>query len=151
MIDRVYTSFFGIGFIKKAPGTFGSLPGLALGYFLSPFPLLASVGILVLLTALAYFAVKSVEERLSSHDPSEVVIDEVIGQAIAVLWIGPGVFSLVLVFCFFRFFDILKPGPIGWIDKKVDGPMGTLGDDLLAGIFAGASTLGVEFFMERFF
>ncbi|MEI8027012.1 MAG: phosphatidylglycerophosphatase A [Pseudomonadota bacterium] len=141
MIYRVYTSCFGIGFIKKAPGTFGSLPGLLLGVALSRFSLLTSVAILAIIAAAAYIAIQKVEHQLDSHDPSEIVIDEVIGQAIAVLWIEPKLYSLVLAFCLFRFFDILKPGPIGWVDKKIHGPLGTIGDDIIAGVFAGALAL----------
>ncbi len=138
MIYRLYTSFLGIGFIRKAPGTFGSIPGLFLGVALSRFSNLTSIAILAVFSLAAYIAIQKVERQLDSHDPSEIVIDEVIGQAIAVLWIEPKLISLAIAFGLFRFFDILKPGPIGWIDKKVKGPLGTLGDDMIAGLIAGA-------------
>ena len=143
MIYRLYTSCLGIGFIRKAPGTFGSIPGLFLGFYLNRLSPLAIAGVLVLVSAVAYFAIKKVEQQLDSHDPSEIVIDEVIGQAIAVLWIEPKLLNLAIVFGLFRVFDILKPGPIGWVDRKIKGPFGTLGDDMIAGVFAGALTLWI--------
>ncbi len=144
MIYRLYTSCFGIGFIRKAPGTFGSIPGLFLGVALSRFSLLTSVAILAVITIAAYIAIQKVERQLDSHDPSEIVIDEVIGQAIAVLWIEPKLLTLAIAFCLFRFFDILKPGPIGWFDKKIHGPLGTIGDDMIAGVIAGALALFIQ-------
>ena len=79
------------------------------------------------------------------HDRPEVVIDEVAGQAlpVAALYLvgGPSVLGLVLAFAAFRFFDVLKPFPISWIDTHVKGPIGVMADDLAAGAAAAAVVL----------
>jgi phosphatidylglycerophosphatase A len=82
-------------------------------------------------------AIRAVESKLNAHDPSEIVIDEVIGQAVAVFLLPQSWAALGLAFGFFRLFDILKPGIIGWVDQNVNGAFGTIADDLAAGFIAG--------------
>ena len=141
-IDRVavlLSTAFGIGYAPKAPGTFGSLPGLALGLALA-----ANAGVavkivsLTALVGLSLWAIARTERVLETHDDQRIVIDEVAGQAIAVAFLAPGVLSAVLAFAMFRLLDITKPLAIGWIDRDGPGALGTLGDDLLAGLVAGA-------------
>ncbi len=138
MTPRMITSVFGLGFIKKAPGTFGSIPGLLLGYGLSHLPILAGIFILSLLTYFSVLAIRKVESELNAHDPSEIVIDEVIGQALAVFLLPQQLKVYILAFCLFRLFDILKPGIIGWVDQNIKGAFGTIADDLVAGLIAGS-------------
>lgn len=73
----------------------------------------------------------------AKSDPSEVVIDEVAGQLLTLAVVPPDWLSYALGFLFFRVFDILKPGPIGWADRKVKGGLGVMLDDIIAGILAG--------------
>lgn len=77
------------------------------------------------------------EVLFDSHDPKEVVIDEVAGTlvAFAALSTWP---MFIAAFVLFRFFDILKPFPIGWADKNIKGGVGVVADDLIAGILANA-------------
>lgn len=72
------------------------------------------------------------------EDPSEVVIDEVAGQMFALSLVEPSLLSYAFGFLFFRGFDILKPGPVGWVDRKVKGGLGVMLDDVLAGLLAAA-------------
>lgn len=137
----------GIGRLPKAPGTFGSIPGLAVGALLHTGAVAFSddLGLrvvvitsgLVLLTLIALWSIHRTERILGIHDDGRIVIDEVAGQAIAVAFFTPTVFSLVLGFVLFRILDISKPGPIGWCDRHLPGAWGTLVDDLLAGAVAG--------------
>jgi phosphatidylglycerophosphatase A len=73
----------------------------------------------------------------AKSDPSEVVIDEVAGQLLALALVPPDWLSYALGFLFFRVFDILKPGPIGWADRKIKGGLGVMLDDVIAGVLAG--------------
>jgi phosphatidylglycerophosphatase A len=123
----------GAGYAPKAPGTFGSLLGLAVGALLLHLghgPLLAGI---FLASALGLWAVWAVGGQ---NDPGWIVIDEVAGQMIAmfslprVSWAG-----VILAFALFRLFDIWKPGPVGWADKKHDA-LGVMADDWIAGALA---------------
>jgi phosphatidylglycerophosphatase A len=154
-MDRVAIElafFFGVGRLKKAPGTFGSIPGLAVGALIhrgalaSGLPLLDRsllVGCALLFLGLvSYWAIAQTEKALQIHDDQRIVIDEVLGQAIAVAFLQPSVWSLILAFGLFRLLDITKPGPIGWCDRELPGALGTMMDDVLAGLVAGALLYG---------
>jgi phosphatidylglycerophosphatase A len=133
----------GIGRLPVASGTFGSLVAL-------PFlPVLANLRatspvtcllVVVALVALAIWSAGRAEEILGGHDHSCIVIDEVAGQVVAGLFIPPTWLAVGLAFVFFRVFDIVKPFPAGTIDGKVEGGVGVVGDDLVAGAYAGIAT-----------
>ncbi len=136
----------GIGFAKVAPGTWGSIPGLLLAWGLYKLSLpigggfYTAIFLLITLSLLSYFAtycIDKTEKMWETHDPKSIVVDEVLGQALCLAFFEPTLISYSLGFLLFRFFDILKPWPISWIDKHVNTAFGTLADDLVAGIFAG--------------
>ncbi len=132
-------SGFGIGFAPKAPGTFGSLLGLFIGALLLHAGHLPLVFGIIVITALGVYAVGTLEA--ATLDPGWVVIDEVAGQMIAMLALSHLSFrGVVLSFALFRFFDILKPGLIGWADARHD-ELGVMGDDVIAGLLAAAVIL----------
>ena len=137
----------GVGYLRPAPGTWGSLVALPMAWVLHTlggFPLLALATVAVFVGGL--WATRVMTEGQDDHDPSEIVIDEVAGQFIA-LWAisypswahGIDITALwpgwVAGFILFRLFDITKPGPVGWADRRGD-PMGVMLDDVIAGIFA---------------
>ena len=140
-------TWFGSGLIKPAPGTWGSLaaipPAIAIMHFAGFWPFVIA---LIILTPIAFWATASYEKASNSHDAKEIVIDEVIGQWIALL----PVFYLsalnwpliVLAFVLFRIFDILKPWPICHFDRNVKGANGVMLDDIVAGIFASIIVTG---------
>ncbi|MBP9046230.1 MAG: phosphatidylglycerophosphatase A [Moraxellaceae bacterium] len=136
---------FGSGLAPKAPGTFGSLAALVL------FPLLALLTlpaylVVVLLASLAGIAIcDHAAKALQVHDDGRIVWDEFAGQWIALIplvpvlhWDGASVLWLLVGFGLFRLFDIAKPWPIGYLDRKVHGGLGIMVDDLAAGAIAGA-------------
>lgn len=128
---------FGIGKAPKAPGTFGSLPGLALGVGLHQLNSVVLITVaLLLLSVSAWWAIDRTERALGIHDDQRIVIDEVAGQAIAVAYLTPSLWAVVLAFGLFRLLDVTKPLLIGKIDREGPGALGTLGDDLLAGVVA---------------
>lgn len=143
-----FVTMGGLGRLRKAPGTWGSMGALVLMVLGTEVLGGAVVVMLTLpLTLLAYFAIAAYTRNAPDHeDPQEVVVDEWVGQWIAlwsvaygsqfadvsILKLWPG---LIAGFLFFRLFDITKWGPIGWADRR-GGAMGILLDDILAGIAA---------------
>ncbi len=129
----------GIGRIPFAPGTFGSLAAVALAI-----PIVAAGGQTAL--SIAALAVSllgipiaaAAEATLKRKDPSCIVIDEVAGQWIALLPAAPDLGAYALAFALFRLFDVLKPGPVGWADRRLSGGVGIIADDVIAGALAAA-------------
>jgi len=129
------TGFY-TGNIPKAPGTFGTLPGLFLCFFLAQIPAVASILLIIILIVLAIWIAGRAETVLGKKDPGCIVIDEIVGMAVT-LAVQP--FNLVTAavgFLLFRFFDILKPWPIRAIDRRLHGGLGIVLDDVIAGVFA---------------
>ena len=126
---------FGTGFIRFAPGTWGTLPGVAIAYFLMPHPYLHLISIVVLMVIGTYLCQRA-SDILGAHDHGGIVIDEIVGVLITLFFFTPTLLTLILGFIWFRIFDIIKPWPIRWIDKKIHGGLGIMLDDIIAGIFA---------------
>jgi len=97
----------------------------------------------ILITIIAVKEINLYEKETSTHDPKEIVIDEVAGIWFAFVLSSATITQMILSVVFFRIFDIWKPSVIGRIDKNVKGGLGVMGDDLLAGIFAGICSAGV--------
>ncbi len=129
------TGFFA-GYIPFAPGTFGSIVGLSLCFLLSKAKL--SVAILFILIFI-YFAIwisNKAEKILKQNDPGCIVIDEIAGIMLTFLGLPFNIISVAAGFLTFRFFDILKPFPIRYMEKRFTGGTGIVLDDLAAGIFS---------------
>lgn len=147
-ISTIIASLGGVGFIPFAPGTWGSAVAvvLALPFFMPFFIEAQSVGFLWGATALAYllglFVCKDWLVDSADDDPSAIIIDELVGQwltlAIIASFMPITYLEFLAAFILFRFFDIVKPFPIGWVDKNIKGAQGVMLDDVLAGIMAGA-------------
>jgi phosphatidylglycerophosphatase A len=145
---------FGAGYIRPAPGTWGSLVALPwawLLHILGGFPLLL-LGIIASFV-LGWWATSVMTAGSDDHDPSEIVIDEVAGQWIAlmplsfaawnsgipihVMWPG-----WIAAFALFRLFDIWKPWLVGWADRRGDA-LGVMLDDVIAGVFAALGVIAL--------
>jgi phosphatidylglycerophosphatase A len=125
-------SLGGVGFLRPAPGTWGSLAVLPVA-LLGP----AAAALLALLLLLVgLWALRRLPE--ADQDPGWVVIDEGAGQALALAALSPGFgwLGLALAFALFRLFDIWKPGPVRMLDRQKN-PAGVMGDDIMAGAMAG--------------
>lgn len=147
-MSRIIATFGLVGYLRPASGTWGSAAALAAGYLLhglGGFPLLALAT--VALFPIGTWATARHMAGGESTDPSEVVVDEAVGMWIALwplsygLWhagAAPWTFpwpGWVAAFLLFRLFDIWKPGPAGWADRRHD-PLGVMLDDVFAGIYA---------------
>lgn len=136
-LHRLIATCFYIGSLPKAPGTFGSAFGVFLYVlFLSFHP--TDFHLLILILALFFLGVFSsnlICRQMSEKDPSEIVIDEVVGVFIA-LFQAPKSFGVIFLgFLLFRLFDIWKPYPIRKLEHLPRG-WGVMADDVLAGIYA---------------
>ncbi|MBR8462651.1 phosphatidylglycerophosphatase A [Campylobacter sp. faydin G-24] len=137
-MQKLFLTFFGIGLLPKAPGTWGSIAGAIVAYLV----LLAFSNTTLFLASILLFLVSisiinEYEKSVGEHDSSHIVIDEVAGVWLAIAISGGTITQILLSFVFFRVLDITKPSIIGRIDKDVKGGLGVMGDDMVAGFFAG--------------
>ncbi len=147
-MSRLLATFGYVGLIPLAPGTMGSLAALPLAYLVhrfAGFPAFAALTVLVFF--IGWWATAGATRDSDNHDPGEIVIDEVVGQWLALwplsggLWfmgVDPAIFPYpgwIGGFIMFRLFDIWKPWPVSWADRK-ETPLGVMLDDVLAGIMA---------------
>lgn len=127
---------FGSGLMPKAPGTFGTLAAIPLYVLMSNLELWVYIAITVVISLLGIAACSYTSKALGVHDHSGIVIDEIAGFLITMIAVPFDWLWIIIGFALFRFFDILKPWPISWLDKKVEGGFGIMIDDVLAGIFS---------------
>lgn len=127
---------FGIGRLRPAPGTWGTLVAMPLAFGVSYFGPFVYMGACIFLVIIAILASEAHEQVSTSHDSSDVVIDEVVGFFITITWLPVTWQTFVVGFLLFRVFDIWKPLFIGVLDKKVKGGAGTVMDDVAAGMVA---------------
>ncbi|GGP42949.1 phosphatidylglycerophosphatase A family protein [Shewanella saliphila] len=127
---------FGSGKAAKAPGTFGTLAAVPLVLLMQQLSLTPYLLISVLCMLAGFYICDKAAKDMGVHDHGAIVWDEVVGLMITMIAAPAGFVWLVLGFVLFRFFDIIKPWPIRWLDAKVHGGFGIMIDDVLAGIFA---------------
>lgn len=143
-MTRLITTFFYVGLIRPAPGTWGTLAAIPAAWALHGLGGFFALVIGTFVVAgLGWWATSVEISGAEDQDPGEIVIDEVLGMFLA-LWpvsygavlAGGGLFTLwpgvLTAFLAFRFFDILKPGPVGWADRR-HGATGVMADDAIAG------------------
>ena len=147
-LANIIGTYFGLGLSKFAPGTVGSLGSLPLAYLLIK---LGGVSALVVGAIVIFFigvkAVDVITKESGVEDPSKVVIDETVGQLLTfslIAYLAPeyldgssGYLYYLYGFAFFRFFDIVKLGPVKYADKEIKNAYGVMLDDVFAGLFAG--------------
>ena len=154
-INVLISTFFGYGYLTNIPGTVTSLVTTLFIYiayeYLGYTDLKFSIIFFTLLFFYSFYAVKDAESEFKNKDPRQIVIDEVLGQAmplILVLHLSqnnqlnlPIEVYYVLSFIFFRFFDILKPFPVSYFDKKHKNSFGVIMDDVCAGFYVVLSLI----------
>ena len=129
---------FGSGLLPRAPGTAGTVAAIPLYLVMQSLALQVYVPLVVLLFLLGIPICAHTARRLGVHDHPGIVWDEIVGYLITMTFAPPGWLWVLAGFLLFRFFDILKPWPIRWLDRRVGGGFGIMVDDLLAGIAAAA-------------
>jgi phosphatidylglycerophosphatase A len=150
LIVAVATGFYS-GMLPKAPGTWGSLFAMVPWYFCRNLSLPVYVGVLAALFVVGSLAAGSAEKIFDRADPGCIVIDEILGIFVTMALAPNHPLAWLLGFFFFRFFDVLKPFPIGWLDSHLHGGIGIMVDDVVAGIYALIALQVVWFIVGRFF
>ncbi len=136
-MDKVillFLSWCGLGFMPKAPGTWGSIGGLIV-LFLLPRDFAFVLIYFLIILLLSYFLTEYHITSKKIKDPQYIVIDEVLGVTLPFIFIPVRLDLLLLGFFLFRFFDILKPLGIKWFEK-LPGAIGVIADDLIAGLYS---------------
>lgn len=134
--NHLFAFGFGSGLAPKAPGTFGTMAAIPFFILLQDLSWPIYLSWLLVTFALGVLWCDRSSKALGVHDHGGIVWDEFVGFWITMFMAPAGWIWIVIGFVLFRFFDIIKPWPINWLDKKVHGGFGIMIDDVLAGIYA---------------
>ena len=153
-ISKLFVTMFGLGKIPKVPGTFGSLATIIILYIFFHILHLPSNIILIGLIIIFFFSFIAVSlhtKDSKNKDPKEIVIDEFIGQSIPIYLYeishetkkssDEAIIFYCICFLLFRFFDIVKPFPVNFFDKKFKNSFGVIMDDVCAGFYVVLSLI----------
>ena len=138
---------FGSGLLPVAPGTAGTLAAVPLYLLLQDLPLGAYLTVVLVFLFGGILVCGYTAARLGVHDHPAIVWDEVVGYLVTMTAAPAGWSWLAAGFVLFRMFDILKPWPIGWLDRRVHGGTGIMLDDVIAGVFAAALLQMLVYFL----
>ena len=136
----------GSGLAPKAPGTFGTIAAIPLYLLLVQLPLTAYVAVVVLACLLGIWICHQTSKDMGVHDHKAIVWDEFAGFWITMIAAPAGWLWILIGFVLFRFFDVIKPWPISWLDKHVHGGLGIMIDDILAGLFSLGCLQAIVYF-----
>ena len=162
-INTLFVTMFGIGRVAKIPGAIGSLATVILLYIFFHILNLSPIIIFLFLTIIFFFSFITVAIHIrdnTNKDPKEVVIDEFIGQSIPIFIyeishgteksFNEAFFFYSVCFVLFRFFDIVKPFPVNFFDKKFKNSFGVIMDDICAGFYVVLSLICFMIFKSYF-
>lgn len=147
MIKTIATGL-GAGYLPKAPGTFGSLWGVAIFFLLQNSAWSLLFATTVLITIVATLASDRAERIFGQKDCQHIVIDEVAGQLFVYLFVPFSWINLLLGFLLFRLFDVIKIFPASWAQKNLKGGLGVVGDDVVAGLQGGLVLWSIQYFLR---
>jgi phosphatidylglycerophosphatase A len=148
-------TWFGSGLLPAGPGTWGSVAALPFAWIILRFGGLSALfAAAALVFAAGWWSADALARASGIKDAGSIVVDEVVGQwltlGIAASAIAPlGFRSYVIGFLLFRFFDIVKPWPVSWADRRVSGGLGVMLDDVLAAVYAGVLLAFGRYLLER--
>jgi len=128
-----------VGLLPKAPGTWGSLAALLPWLLVKDLALVPYLAVLAAVFVIGFFAAGSAEKILDRPDAGAIVIDEILGMFITLTLAPDHPAAWLLGFILFRIFDIAKPFPVSWCDRRIHGGIGIMMDDVVAGGYALAA------------
>ena len=137
---------FGVGYSPVAPGTLGTLIAILIYYFLSEIPSPLHEITLSGFFFLSVWIAQNAETFFGKKDDQRIVIDEIIGFLITMLWVPKTIRFIIIGFFLFRFFDILKPFPIRRLEKRLKGGFGVVLDDVAAGVYSNIILQIISYF-----
>lgn len=134
----LFVTWFGSGWLPWAPGTWGSLAALPFAWLITTYG--GGPGTLAL-AAVAFFALGCWASDIATRqtqtvDPGWIVVDEVVGQWLTLLAAPLSLVGYIAAFLLFRLFDIWKPWPVRWVERRLEGGLGIMADDVLAAAYA---------------
>lgn len=135
---------FGAGLAPKAPGTVGTLVGIPFYLLAVQLPWLGYLGAVLVLFGVGVWICERAARDAGVHDHPAIVWDEVVGYLVTMVLVPPQWPWVLGGFLAFRLFDVLKPWPIRWLDRRIAGGFGIMIDDVLAGLFAAALLHGLR-------
>jgi len=136
-IDILLATWFGSGLLRPAPGTWGSIAAIPFGFLIHwVFGLVGLLVAIAIMFPIGVWAAQKFDEKSGAHDSGTIVIDEVVGIWIAAIPAATNIWIWLIAFILFRIFDILKPWPVWWADEDLNGGLGVMCDDVVAGIYA---------------
>lgn len=143
---EIIATWFYSGYLKPAPGTWGTLA--ALPFCVITVHLWGHLGVIIgscALFGVGLWAAHQYEKHSGEHDSKHVVIDEAMGMMVACLPLAYQFDWIMIALCFigFRAFDVLKPFPVGWLDRHISGALGVMLDDLAAGLLTAILLGGI--------
>lgn len=149
-VAAIFVTWFGIGWLPRAPGSWGSLAALPFAWAIEQ---IGGPGLLAL-AALALFALgcwgSDIALRATqTRDPGWIVIDEVVGQWLTLLAAPASLLGYAAGFLLFRLFDIWKPWPVSLADRKLESGFGVMADDVLAAVYAALVLLAGRYLIEQ--
>jgi len=151
-LHKAIGTVLGLGFAPKGPGTFGTLGGVIflgiLLHFNIDWNVWAQLITIILVFVIGTWSTNALIAEWNMEDPQRVVVDELVGYLITMFLIPLSWQTILLGFVLFRFFDILKPLGIRYIDTHVKGGLGVMLDDVLAGIYALIVLQGYMYFIS---
>ncbi len=134
-VAKLIATWFYLGLIPFAPGTFGTLGAIPLYYYLAQTPLYVYAVVTVLFIFISIWAAGVAEDIFQKRDPGQVVADEVSGYLITMFLVTPTITNIIIGFFLFRFFDIVKPPPVRSLEY-LRGGAGIVLDDVAAGVYS---------------
>lgn len=136
---------FGSGLSRKAPGTMGTVAAIPVYLLCALFDFWIFTLLMIVANVAGIWICDIAAKKLDEHDYGGIVWDEVGGYLITMWFVVATMpfswMAIVVGFVLFRIFDIIKPQPIKWVDSKVEGGLGIMLDDVIAGLFAGGILL----------
>lgn len=133
MAELLLTGFY-FGKSKIMPGTCGTLWGIPLAYALAQLPQMLSLGLIIVLVIFGIYLIDMYSSVKGKEDAPEIVIDEIVGFAVAMALVPQVPVYYILAFLVFRTLDIVKPYPISYLDQRLKGGFGVMLDDVVAGM-----------------
>jgi phosphatidylglycerophosphatase A len=134
---------FGAGLSPVAPGTAGTLMAVPVYFLLILFPFYVYLAVLCVSLVLGVWLCGASSRKIGVHDHSGIVWDEIVGYLLVMAPFSPSFTAIVIGFIAFRVFDILKPWPISWLDRRIEGGFGIMLDDVIAALFAVVLMIGI--------
>lgn len=129
---------FGSGLVAKAPGTAGTVAAIPLALALTTLPPLLALFLVLVMFLVGLPVCRVTSSAMAQPDPGAIVWDEIVGFALVAVLVPRGWVWLVAAFVAFRFFDIVKPWPIRWFEKRLSGGFGIMFDDVVAAAYSVA-------------